>query len=194
METEKGKRLVLFPFGQAQDQLVHDRCDEVLIRCCDADIERFIERRMVLVDEYLKFIGRLSDVTTGSNPPIVVITDVNDLALNVIKLRRVSTQSFPMLSRSLWILCMDPAVDLFFIPVALRLGTLSADIDHAPIWRVQETGDCYLVLTPKTTDLSLVRHSIARITAIQDPQPLRRKYKATMPFPQPIDPSSTRKP
>jgi len=192
VQTEYAKRLVLFPYGTARDPLFHERYTEVLVRCCNADIDRFIEHPMVSIDEYLRYIGRFSDVTTGGNPPVVVITSVNALALGVIKLRRKATMSFPMLSRSLWMLCVDPEVDMFFISDASRLGTLNTAIDHAPVWEENETGDHYLVLTPNAKDTAIVQQSIVRIAAIEDPPPSRRKSSIAMP--QFIDPSSPRKP
>ena len=81
---------------------------------------------------------------------VIVLTSFDDLALEVMQLRRVLTKAQPSMDRMLWMAFVELERHPFFMSGATRLGSLDTDLDEAPIWTTAMESQKYLVATPQT--------------------------------------------
>lgn len=183
------KRLVFFPHGRVKDPEAQQACEALLMHC-DADVSRFVDTSAESIEANFKVVKRLENIVNGRAPVIVALTRTSPLALQVIHRRRRLSGEFPSLTQALWVIFMDEKQDPFFESEAEKLGSFDSPLASSPIWRENTTDERYLVLTPSTKDIGLLRSQLFKIRMAS--APLSRHESSTS-LEAVLDPS-TRKP
>lgn len=126
-------RMVLFPYGQAQDARLRDACTSMFIRL-GGDVSRVIDGPFPSIERFCDHVRRLRAVTAGSEPPIVILTRTNPLGLAVLNARRRIESTIPALRVATWVVVVDTREDPFFDDNAHKLGNLEPQPDGGVKW------------------------------------------------------------
>ncbi|MDD2785499.1 MAG: hypothetical protein PHS79_01240 [Patescibacteria group bacterium] len=134
-----------------------DKLREMLVYC-GANINEFKDTRFPTIKRFINAARRYSnDEWSGSkisDLPIVCLTRTTYREL--VTDRTEIMTAIPALASALWIIFADQIENPFFVDDTRRLGVFSDDLDQAPIWVEKRSNYSYLVLTPKTKNMSMV--------------------------------------
>ncbi len=143
-----GRTLVLLPYGLPELAAHREACAEVLL-ACGGDVDRVIDQPSDDLARFGKYVSRIPALREGAPPPIVMLTRTSPLPLTVVSARRTLERAAPTLGRASWLLFVTEEDDPFFTDGARRLGLLSTELPHAPMWTGPD-GMPFLVTTPHT--------------------------------------------
>ena len=174
-------RITLFPYGAvSSSQGAREKCLELLL-LCGADLELIHDQAWPSLAHFINHIERLSRLNANIiNSAIVCLTQTCPI-FSILNARRELTGKFPGLAQALWAVFVDQAEDPSFSLTAGKIGNLTGDMDEAPIWTVNQTGQRYLLLTPHARDSDRIQRnaqilmrngsSVSSMRAVLDPGP-----------------------
>lgn len=125
------KHIALFPFGPirafggSRDRLVE------LIYRCDADPVRTYDTYST-PGALAHVMERIPRLVSGDHKPLMVCTAVNPLNLTVLSACSLLCARFPVLKRTLWVICVDTECEPFLWANAQQLGELVIPSDFIP--------------------------------------------------------------
>ena len=159
------ERLVLFPYGRPHADIHRGHCDGLLLRA-GGDVRRFVEPPIAELDAFIRYASRMSKAF--EQPPMVVLTRTNPIALTVVQARREIEAEIPELARARWFVYLSPEQDPFFLGSAQSLGSLRGPLHRAPIWYGPDAKP-YMVLSSCIMDASVVLDGLEQLDDIPFP-------------------------
>lgn len=155
-------RLVLCPQGQPQPLRLREAWTRTLQRL-GGDLGRILDAPSSTVDRFGQHVARLAVLRSVREPPLVVLTQTNPVAIAVLGARRTLEATVPALAHASWILFLDTVEDPFFLETAARLGELDGTAEAVPIWTGPEQTR-FLVVPAGLRDLDLLPHRLLDLT------------------------------
>ncbi|HMJ11406.1 MAG TPA: hypothetical protein VK524_08355 [Polyangiaceae bacterium] len=150
------RRLVLMPHGPPRDEESRERCMEILLRC-GADLTRVFDGSDRPIDRFAEHVAGIADVVNAREIPLIVLTEIEPLHENVLRVRRVLEAAVAILERAPWLLYID-APELESVLAHLQdTGRFDGPVLNAPLWTGPD-GLPYLVvssLVPPHTERAL---------------------------------------
>lgn len=146
---EETTSFVLFPHGPPYTDIGREACTRTIEYLCGR-IEQTKEGPIDpnVLGSVIRLLLRATD--ESSNRGVIVLTQLDDLPLGVVRLRRELSNAHPRLQSMLWIVFVEVERHPFFAESASALGRLDAEMDDVPVWAVRNENQKYLVLTPRS--------------------------------------------
>lgn len=173
-------RLTLFPHGPSSPE-TQEHLREMLFHC-GADLARIVDPHLHTLDRFITFAARFDDMAKPGDAtaaPIMVLTKTEPILQSLVMDASTLVRKLPATANSLWIVYFTrKAEEPFFEDNLHSLGEFSLalddqipPLDQALIWKDKRTQRKYLILTPDTENMDMIKWRVRLLTT---PQPVQR--------------------